>query len=246
VDKYILQNATRIIAISDQMRNYLASSRNISNEKIVVVQNWQDESVFVKFKSTNNQLAEQNRPFTFMYLGNIGPVAGIELIIDAFASANLQNCRLVIAGAGSMQKELYKKAVELNLNSIEFWSVPDGKVPEIQNKADVMLLPIKNGAASSSIPSKLPAYMFSEKPIIACVEKNSDTANALNDANCGWVLPPDNLNNLVENLKMVSQLSKEVLKIKGKNGFEYAMEHFNKRINLGKLINVINEIIPAI
>lgn len=241
LDKYILRHATSIVAISDQMKKYLVATRNIKKEKIVVVQNWQDETLFIQYKSKNSSIIEKNRPFVFMYLGNLGPVAGIDLIIDAFAKANLQNCRLVIAGSGSMREALLQKALELDSATIEFWQVPEGKVPEIQEQADVMLLPIKKGAAGSSIPSKLPAYMFSKKPIIACVDEGCDTANTLYDADCGWVLPPENTKDLIQLMREIVELPKEVIYQKGINGFEYAIQNFSKKINLQKIISVINE-----
>lgn len=240
-DKYILRNATQVVAISNQMKSYLAATRNLKEEKIEVVQNWQDEAAFIHYKSSQNRTIEKKRPFTFMYLGNIGPVAGIELLIDAFVKVNLQNCRLVIAGSGSMKETLYKKSLELNATTIVFWSVPEGKVPEIQDQADVMLLPIKKGAAGSSIPSKLPAYMFSQKPIIACVDENSDTANAVKTSDAGWVLPPENENCLSQLMKKIAYLPKKVLLEKGGNGFDYALQNFSKRNNLQKIINVITE-----
>lgn len=241
IDKYVLHNATRVIAISDKMKNYLLSTRKIDSGKVAVVQNWQDEDVFTNFNFSNKILSNKNRPFTFMYLGNIGPVAGNNLLIEAFANADLQNSRLVIAGSGSMKESLKKKATKLNLNTIEFWPVPDGKVPEIQEQADVMLLPIKKGAARSSIPSKLPAYMFSAKPIIACVDENSDTATAINEAKCGWVIEPENINRLTELIKKIKTFSPEELSHKGKNGFDYALHNFSKKNNLQKTISVINK-----
>lgn len=241
MDKYSLRNSTAIIAISENMKTHLSVTRNIDKEKIAVIQNWQDETAFISFKATSNAQKHNPKPFTFMYLGNIGPVAGIDLLIDSFAEANLQNCRLVIVGSGSVKESLQKKATNRNLKSIEFWPVPDGKVPEIQNQADVLLLPLKKGAACSSIPSKLPAYMFSEKPIIACVDCNCDTANAIKKADCGWVLFPEDQDNLIRIMRSAACLSRSELQQKGKNGFEYALEHFSKPNNLGKLIQIINK-----
>ncbi len=240
-DKYILRNATQIVAISDQMKSHLVATRNLKEEKIAVVQNWQDEAAFIHFKSPKNRTIERNRPFTFMYLGNIGPVAGIELLIDTFAHANLPNGKLVIAGSGSVKERLQTMVKDMNINAIEFWSVPEGKVPEIQDQADVMLLPIKKGAAGSSIPSKLPAYMFSQKPIIACVDKNSDTANAVITSDSGWVLPPENENCLAQLMKEIVSLPPDVFSQKGKNGFDYAIQNFSKKNNLQKIITVITE-----
>lgn len=240
IDKYSLRNSSLVIAISDKMKTYLSVSRNIESDKVAVIQNWQDESEFINFK-LNHNVQTHNKPFTFMYLGNIGPVAGIDFLIESFAKANLQNSRLVIVGSGSEKESLQKKTNSMNYTSIEFWAVPEGKVPEIQNQADVLLLPLKKGAASSSIPSKLPAYMLSEKPIIACVDNNCDTATAINKANCGWVLFPEDQNNLIKVMRMTALAPPSELQQKGRNGFEYAIEHFSRHNNLAKLLDLINK-----
>jgi glycosyltransferase involved in cell wall biosynthesis len=245
IDKYVLRKATKIITISERMKNHLAKTRKIGHEKMAVVQNWQDESVFINFKSIPKQIKDCDKPFTYMYLGNIGPVARIDFLIESFAKADLKNCRLIIAGAGSMKRVYQKEVSELNLTTIEFYSVSEGQVPAIQDLADVMLLPIKKRAASSSIPSKLPAYMFSKKPIIACVDEDSDTANAIILANCGWVLPPDDQNSLIRTMRLIASLPGEELHQKGKNGFLFALEHFSKQNNLEQLVTMINEIISV-
>lgn len=235
MDKYILGNCSQIVAISEKMKLYLAKTRCIISDKIAVVTNWQDESEFV-----NIQPIEEVRPFTFMYMGNIGPVAGVDLLIDAFVNAGLINARLIIAGSGSMKEELQIQAALYN--NVEFWDVPNGKVPEIQSQADCMLLPIRKGAASSSIPSKLPAYMFSAKPIIGCVDADSDTANAIKDAKCGWVIEPERIDLLADKMRMVSTIGTSALKEKGQNAQKYALKHFSKAVNLSKLVSVIESI----
>ncbi|HCE55008.1 MAG TPA: glycosyltransferase WbuB [Lutibacter sp.] len=243
IDKYVLGNATNVIAISNKMKNYLASTRKINIDKIEVVQNWQDEEVFINYDlSVSQNQSAKNTP-TFMYLGNIGPVAGIDFLIDAFIKADLKNGRLVIAGSGSKKKSLEDKVHLLGLNTIEFWPVPEGKVPEIQAQADIMLLPIKKGAASSSIPSKLPAYMFSKRPIIASVDLDSDTARVIKEADCGWVLSPEDIFSLSEMMQKVAFISKDELLKMGENGFSYAIENLSKKNNLAKAVNCITETI---
>lgn len=243
IDKYVLRNATRIISISDKMKTYLVSTRKIAKDKVAVVHNWQDEELFSQ-PSIQNLLSDTNgiKTFTFMYLGNIGPVAGVDLLIEAFKKTEIENCRLVIAGSGSMKKVLEKTVKEKTYSNIEFWSVPDGKVPEVQSHADILILPIKKGSAASSVPSKLPAYMFSAKPIIACVDDDSDTANAIRQANCGWVIPPEDIDNLANLMVKVCSESKESLKILGQNGYIYSITNYSKKKNLEKLLCIIEEV----
>jgi len=179
--------------------------------------------------------------FTFMYLGNVGPVAGIDLLIDAFVKANIHNSRLVISGSGSMKTGLMKKSAVYKEHDIQFWSVPEGKVPEIQNKANVLLLPIKKGAASSSVPSKLPAYMLSAKPIICCADLDSYTAQCIREAKCGNVVEPETVEELSKALTAIANQNISALIEMGKSGRKYALDFFSKEINLKKLVAVIED-----
>jgi glycosyltransferase involved in cell wall biosynthesis len=239
IDRYVLRNANKVIAISEKMKDYLVKTRIIDKEKVAVVYNWQDEKPFIEI--TEQGASAGNNCFTFMYLGNIGPVAGVDLLIEAFILAEIPNSRLVIAGSGTMKEMLEKKARQFTTGVIEFWPVPDGKVPETQGCADVLLLPIKAGAAESSVPSKLCAYMFSAKPIIASADSSSDISLIVNSANCGWVVSPENVKELSEKMRAVSNMDVTDLKNAGQNGQKYAMQYFSKKSNLNKITKILEE-----
>ena len=241
LDKIILGKSKIVIAISEKMKKHLASSRQISLKKIKVVKNWQDEEMFINFEKTKKSIFAELNLFTFMYMGNIGPVAGVDLLIESFSQANLENCRLLIAGSGSKRIQLEKMVSSRKIERVKFVDVPDGMVPEIQGSADVMLLPIKKGAASSSIPSKLPAYMFSKKPIIASVDIDSDSARLINEAKAGWVIEPENIDMLIDAMREASLTKKLELELKGENGFNFAMKNLSKRNNLKQLVKAILE-----
>lgn len=244
MDKFILRNVSKIIVISENMLNTLTETRDISAGKIEIVQNWQDESEFIKYHESRISSEEREsaeKLFTFMYLGNIGPVAGVDFLIRSFAKANLKGVLLVIAGTGTKKKECIEIAEAYTSLNIKFWDVPAGKVPEMQDQADVMILPVKRGASMSSIPSKLTAFMLSRKPIIACTEEKSDTANAIIKAKCGWIVPSEDLDSMAEAMRKVVSVSKSDLHNYGLNGFKYAMENFSRKTNLQKIVNIIHE-----
>lgn len=235
-DKYILSLSTKIIAISEKMRNHLLLTRKISNDKIDVIRNWRDENDFINLSPCN-----PNKLFTFMYLGNISPSAGVELLIHAFNKADLKNAQLIIAGNGSDLENCMKISNHYENKNIHFIDAPSHLVPSLQASANVLMLSLKKGIAKTASPSKLPAYMFSKKPIIACLDEDSDTADVIRSSNCGWVLSPENIEILTDLMQRISSLPKELLSQKGNNGFDYAIQNFSKKSNLQKMINVINE-----
>ena len=239
-DRYILQNCFKVIAISERMRYHLINTRNLKKENTEVVINWQDESDFINYRMANPNQPKQSS-FTFMYMGNVGPVAGVDHLIESFKIANLTNAQLVIAGSGSMKESLINKVKQENIANVLFWDVPDGKVPEIQSNADVLMLPMKKGSGLSSIPSKLPAYMFTQKPIIACVDNGSDTGNCILEAGCGYVIEPENIQALANQMNTIISLNNAELNKMGENGFNYAIKHLSKTENLKRLSAIFNK-----
>ena len=235
-DKFLLKNAVKIHTISDKMVDYLSRTRQIPKEQFFVVRNWQDEEPFIEFskKAAGTLIKEK---FTFMYLGNVGPLAGIDVLFDAMRIANLPSSRLVIAGSGSAKQHLMNKAKEYHNCDIEFWDVAAGEVPSTQDKADVMVLPVRKGYAMSSIPSKLPAYMFSSKPVLACVDSGSDTALCIQESDAGWVALPEDVNSIASKMREAFESPKEELIAKGQKGLVYAIDNFSKEKNLRKLKN---------
>jgi glycosyltransferase involved in cell wall biosynthesis len=242
-DKYLLSNAARIHTISEKMVDYLSKTRGIDKNHFVAIRNWQDERDFVKYVNAHQNEAKGDAPFTFMYMGNVGPLAGIEVLFDALRNAQLPNVRLVVAGSGSAKQNLMEKAKTYKDCLIEFWDVPAGKVPETQSKANIMCLPVKKGYAMSSIPSKLPAYMFSKKPVLASVDAESDTAMCIRDNHAGWVALPEDAESVANAMKEAYSLSDEELHRIGENGFEFAIDNLSRTRNLQKLYKACVEII---
>ena len=162
--------------------------------------------------------------------------------LQSFFKANIFNSKLIIAGSGSKTNDCKKLAEKLRLKNVDFLAVPEGKVPEIQDLADVMLLPVKKSGAYSSIPSKLPAYMFSKKAIIGSLDIDSDTAKAIIDADAGIVVEPENQEQLINAMRKMADASYEKIKEKGENAFNYAMKNFSKTEGVGKMINIISNL----
>jgi glycosyltransferase involved in cell wall biosynthesis len=221
------------------MSDYLIKTRKIPPDKIQVIYNWQDEHPFTIYKS---QAQNQPRPvFTFMYLGNLNKTASIHLFIHAILQGDFLSSRLVIAGNGYHKKQLQTLAGKSSF--IEFCDAPKTHVPEIQDQADVLMLALPKNYAGFALPSKLIAYMFSEKPIIACVDKDSEIAQVIEKSDAGWVVPPEDLKALETTMKQILTTSADRLEAMGKNGYAFATKYFSKNINLRMLHKTLEDAI---
>lgn len=231
IDKFVVRNAYKVIVISDNMKKHILTRGQINDNKISVISNWQEENINNDDYTFNNTQTS----LVFMYLGNIGPVSNLPFIIESFFKSGVR-AKLIIAGSGSKKQDCEMLVKMLNADNIFFLDVPEGKVYETQQKADILILPtIKNGARSS-IPSKLPSYMFSKKPILGVVDKGTDTYEAILNSQSGWLVEPDNKVELMRILKLICDENPENLMEKGKNGYRYAKKYFSKDINLNKIL----------
>jgi glycosyltransferase involved in cell wall biosynthesis len=238
IDRCILENATKILCISDQMMMYLSKTRKIETSKFTLIRNWQDDEKFLNLI----QSEKGHKIFTFMYVGSISASAGVDVLIEAFHKSNLPNSKLIIAGDGSEKCKCVKIAEELDNRNIEFHNVSPENVAEIQSKSDVLLLPLKKGISRTATPSKLTAYLYSSKPVIACVESESDVANILLKNKCGFVVDPENTESLSSKLKYVYNLERSKLSKIGENGREYARDNLSRLANLNKIEGVFNNV----
>lgn len=227
IEKFVLKNAKKVIVISNKMKVYLLETRKLNFDKVSVVYNWQDEDEFNTLPRTFI-----NDKKVFMFLGNIGPVAGIPFLIESFAKVN---AKLIIAGTGSYKEYCIKLSREFPNADVEFIDVPAGKVAEVQSKADVMLLPILKGYANTSIPSKLPAYMLSAKPVLVMADIDCDSAITVLNAKCGWAGEYGDVDWLVNKINNIANIDQKHLNNMGVLGYDYAIKNFSKSNNLSKL-----------
>lgn len=239
LDKYILKSASRIIGISHSMISYLSSSRKIPLQKFTLVRNWQNDDAFVQFLPSVSKLNE----FVFMYVGSIAPSAGLDNVIRAYHIISDEHTKLIVAGNGAEKNKCVQLARDLQIESIEFLEIAPEEVPELQSSADVLILPLKKGIAKTATPSKLTAYLLSAKPVIACVEKNTDVAEIIMNAQCGMIVEPESVDKLAKAMQKTCSLPKDTLKLMGHRSREYALKELSKEGNLTKLVSIVESYI---
>jgi len=243
VDRWLAQRATHVVALSDGVRDIYMTDRHLPPEAVTTIRDWIDEGKFDVLPEKSvacRHYGIPNAPFTFLFLGNIGPIAGVELLIESFNEARPHNAQLVIAGDGTAKARCQALATRIGAPNVHFVSDPDAaNVPLLQSLADVCLLPLRKGAGMSSIPSKLMAYMLSGKPTLASLDKAGDTAKCIEDAACGWVGEPEDRAWLVSRFREIPVIPQVELIAMGERGRTYGRINFAKTQGVNRLTTLI-------
>lgn len=126
-----------------------------------------------------------------MYAGNVGFSQSLELVLAAAAElADRRDVVFVINGGGSARADLEERAKGLpNVRFVDFQ--PKERLPEVLAAADIHVVPLKRGLASSSVPSKTYSIMASGRPLIASVDEGTEVARVVERAEAGLAVPPD-------------------------------------------------------
>lgn len=139
----------------------------------------------------------KNKNFHVVYAGLHGLAQGLEQIL--LAAKKLHSAKdidFTFVGDGPEKKQLAQLAQDLNLNCIRFLEpVVKEKIPAILRTADVLIIPLKI-QLTGAVPSKLYEAMSMGKPVILIA--GSEAAKIVNDAKCGVVVQPGDIDGLAE------------------------------------------------
>jgi glycosyltransferase involved in cell wall biosynthesis len=246
IDRAVARRATALVAISQNFAEFYHEVRGVPRSRIHVVPNWLDDAKFVPHPRTGEfrrDLSIADDDFVVMYAGNIGEVAGVELLVDVAARMrDDQDVVFAIAGDGSRRRSCEELARSHGLTRIRFLpSLSDEQFCAAQGMADLMVLPTRSTGAISSVPSKLINYMLSARPVLAAVDDESDTARAIGEARCGACVPPDSAAALVDEIHRLKHRRAELTEM-GRRARQYAQTNFSRQSCVAKLIGIIEAV----
>lgn len=238
IDLYYQKNAAFIRTISEEMADYLSISRKLPRDKYLVVNNWQNDEDF-----ENLIISANTGKLRFVYTGSINVHANVDLIIKAFAKADLPNSELIIYGGGNKKDACVKMVEELGLKNVNFDFVRRSEIPQVQADASALVLALPTGNGNLCLPSKMTSYLLSGKPVIASVDMDSATTRYISDAQCGISVAPDSIDALAEGFKRFAALSIQARQLMGINSRKYAESHLTREVNLKMVVDAINSVV---
>lgn len=236
IDKYYQKHAYRVRTISDEMADYLSSTRKINRDKYLVVNNWQNDDDFKELPET-----EKNDKLVFEYVGSINVHANVDLMIKAYAEAKIPNSELRIYGSGNQKDACQQMVKDLGLTNVTFGFVSRSEIPSVQAAASVLILALPTGNGNLCLPSKLTSYLLSGKPVLASVDQDSSTKRILDGESCGKTVVPDNKDALIKGFKYFAEMAKEEREKMGEKSREYATTHLTRDVNLSLVIDSIKQ-----
>ncbi len=238
----IYKKSDKIFIQAESMRKPILEKINadkIKNCDIIFLPNWAEDFYYRTINSglKYSKLIPDDK-FVVLFAGNIGSGIDISSIIQAIDLLKSNNHIIfVFVGEGSEKRSFRNLVNTKNLGeSVLFLkSYPAKEMPYFYHLADLLFTSFRDEEIYSyTLPSKIPTYMASGKPLIAMA--NGQTSLTIRDAKCGISVPAGDYKSLAKNIEYLSTRNKEDLSMMGENGKNYSKRVFNKSIIVDEIL----------
>lgn len=236
---YYIYRKSDVILIQSPAFEKSICSKGDFKKKLVFVPNWA-EGLFERseIKPISTVIPEG---FRVMFAGNIGVAQDFPAIIKAAQlTHDIPTIKWIIVGDGRARDDAEKEVERLGLtDTVTFVGRhPIDEMPGFFKKADLMLVSLKDDFIFSlTIPSKIQAYMVSNKPIVTML--NGEGSRVVEDAHCGLIAKSGDYKTLAANLKKIYAMSRDEREKMGNLGRAYYDRLFAKNI----IIDRVNEVL---
>jgi len=240
IEKFVYKKAAFVTVHSEKNKNFVEKI-GIKSEKIKVISNWVDTEA-IKIGERMNDFRKENNlgdKFIVSFAGVLGFSQDLDVVIEA---ANLlkenREILFLIIGEGSEKERLKEKAKKMNIENVIFLPMqPREKYPLLLQASDICLVTLKKEVKTPVVPSKILSIMAAGRPIIASMNLEGDAPKIIRQAQCGYLLSPEDSKGLVAAILKLYNFLEERKKL-GYNGREYCERNFSLDASIKKYIEL--------
>jgi glycosyltransferase involved in cell wall biosynthesis len=191
-----LRAAKKVIVLGQSVRDYVLEAYGLPEDKVVTIPLWiNPERACYSKKSTKFLKTHGLDRFVALYFGNIGPLQGVDIVVDA-AKLVQHKCNdvvFLIIGNGTQEKDIERRIEQENITNVRLFPVANSEeVADILASADVSLVPVAPGMDRLVTPIKFYTIMASGRPTVATVGTRSEVARIMQESECGLRVEPGN------------------------------------------------------
>lgn len=230
-----MKTMNKIIVISEDLKDML-ESKGIDPSKIRVVHNWKYENDKTETSIKHPMIEDQS--FKVSYIGNIGYVQNMDVIIAAAKLLVDEDIHIDIIGDGIRKQEVIQMIKDQQLNNMFVHDkVAVDEVDTLYQATDINLITLNQGIVFTALPSKTSACIDAFKPIIACVDKQSKYAHFIEHNKIGLVVDS---NDAVGLANAILKIKKKEISF-DKSSFEAVSTQFSKQANVVAITNMLKQ-----
>ena len=210
IESKVLPAADRIVVTTAEISDAICDRYQIPQQRIAVIPNYVDTSLF------SPGMESDSARHGLIFIGRFTEPKNVFSLLEAVDGLDL---KLTLVGAGALEDQLRKFALDRDISARFIGIVPHGQLPELLRKSSVYILP----SHYEGHPKTLLEAMACGVPVIGA--NSPGIREVIDDGETGLLCEPS-----PEGIRqaIISLLSDEALRERiGRNARQYAVEHFS-------------------
>lgn len=248
-NKVIFKCADKVVALSNEMKEYLLKHRPILDEdKVDVIPNWYKDEEFndiaISYENEMFNYINPEKDFIVSYFGNMGIAQDLDTIIGGMKGLKEdQDVKFMFIGHGNKMDKLRRIIESESLDNVNIFDFIHGEdFQDALNISDCFIVSLGKDLTGLAVPSKTYSYMMAGKPIIAIIGKDSDIARDLVENEAGYAIEVGEVDDFINAINEM-KIDKEKRYSMGERCRLIFLEKYTKEICTQKYVEMIKEIL---
>jgi colanic acid biosynthesis glycosyl transferase WcaI len=250
IANFLYRNSDHIVVVTAAFKAYLIRHRGVAAEKISVVENGVETSIFAPCgdgvdESLRREVGAEGK-FLVCYIGTMGMAHGLETLLEAAAQLQSRNPNVLflLVGEGAEKERMQGLVRSSGLGNVRFLGQqPREKIPSFISASDACLVLLRKADVFKTvIPTKMLEFMSCERPVIVAV--GGLAREIVEAAGAGCVIEPEDSCGLAQAITHLAS-SPELGHEQGRRGREYVLRHFSRRQTAEAYIQVLERLLGS-
>ncbi|AZQ44689.1 glycosyltransferase family 4 protein [Nonlabens ponticola] len=245
-EAFIYKKASLINVLTPAFRRKLID-KQVPQDKISFIPNAADFSLALDVQRDFDSISFKSEigldgKFVITYVGAHGVANHLIQLLDAAELLRDTNVVFQLIGSGMKKQELIVQKEKRELDNVIFRDpVSKAEVFKYILSSDMGASVLKKVDTFKTIYSnKTFDYMSCKKPILLAIDGVS--RELIEKANCGIYVEPENAQEIANGIRSILDKEQQLIEM-GRNGYEYALAHFDRAILANEYIKLMEKIV---
>jgi glycosyltransferase involved in cell wall biosynthesis len=244
VARHLYNHADRIVTVGEGYRKGIHTRYGIAEEKMEVIRNGIDTSLFVPGPHDNEVRREYGwgDRFVTMYVGTHGMAHGLHHALEVARELRDEPDKLfVFVGEGAEKENLKRLAADWQLPNVQFIDQqPKSRIPLFYAACDLGLVSLRNTPLFQEVlPSKIFEYLGMARPMLINVA--GEARQVVEAAGAGVYVPSGDVPAMTQAVRELA-LRKKDLEAMGRRGREYVLRHFDRQELARRYLDILHSV----
>jgi colanic acid biosynthesis glycosyl transferase WcaI len=243
---FLYRNCDRLVVVTPAFKEYLIQHWRVPDEKIFVVQNGVETSLFSRLApnvAIRRELDAEQK-FVASYIGTMGKAHGLETLLEAASHLrdSAPNILFLLVGEGAEKARIKSLARARGLTNVRFVDQqPREEIPGYITASDVCLVLLKRAELFKTVlPTKMLEFMSCARPVILGVDGHA--RKVMEQANAGIFIPPEDPAALAEAVIRLAA-SPALRESLGRNGRQHILRYFSRQDTAKVYLDLLQDLL---